>query len=81
MGLLADASGIKSPAVLLYYTTQPTQFQIFPIVKGNTVNHVAFMFGLLWSFTYYELEIARYISHLSNCFCACAQKQRIPIVI
>ena len=28
-----------------------------------------------------KLEIARYISHLSTCFCACAQKQRIPIVI
>ena len=28
-----------------------------------------------------ELEIARYILHLSTCFCACAQKQRIPLVV
>ena len=28
-----------------------------------------------------KLEIARYISHLSTCFCAQAQKQHIPIVI
>ena len=28
-----------------------------------------------------KLEIARYISHLSTCFCACAQKQRIQIEI
>ena len=47
-------------------------YGFYPCAKGADIRGY---------FIQFKLEIARYILHLSTCFCACAQKQRIPIVI
>ena len=48
-------------------------------IQIYVMKYKSFKFGKV-SENIYKLEIARYISFLATCFCACAQKQCIPIV-